>query len=445
MMASDIIMPKAGMAMEEGRIVRWLKKEGDKVEKGEPILEIMTDKVNMEVEAEVSGTLLKILAKEGDVLPVFTTIGYIGNEGEKLPEQPTTNNKTEEVKAFKEKRKKEEVEISSSERISKKVRATPAARRLARENLLDISEIKGSGPKGRIQLADVENFIKGHKDSKKASLLAERIAEEEGINISEIEGSGVRGKVMKEDVMRFIGSDKQKELNQERKTKVIPLSNMRKVIGKRMSESFYTAPTFTLNIEVDMTEVREMRKELMDAILQETGKKITYTDIIVMATAKALKKYPLINASLVKEGILLHDYVDMGLAVGLDDGLLVPVIRNVDKMSLSEIVLATKDVIQRAVNEKLLPDELEGSTFTISNLGMYGISHFNPIINQPNSAILGVNAIIDKVVAINGEPQIRPIMTLSLTIDHRVIDGAPGAKFLKYLKELLENPILLLI
>jgi pyruvate dehydrogenase E2 component (dihydrolipoamide acetyltransferase) len=445
-MATEIIMPKAGMAMEEGTIVKWFKKEGDTVEVGEPLLEILTDKVNMEVEAPASGTLLKILAQEGEVLPVITTIGYIGKPGEEVPQGQTSAQKAvttespqdlmiDDVQPVEDKEQEDPIN-------TQKVRATPASRKIAKENNIDLKDISGSGPKGRVQRIDVAEYLEGlQREGAKITPLAKKIAQGEGVELSALKGTGVGGKIVKNDVLRSLETQEQKI----EKDNIIPLTGMRKVIGERMTQSFFTAPTFTLNIEVDMTETTKLRKQLKETILQQTGKKLTFTDIIILATSKALKQFPIVNATLVEEGILLHRHVHMALAIGLDEGLLVPVIRNTDRMTLSEIVVAAKDVAEKAVSKKLSPDQLQGSTFTISNLGMFGISHFNPIINQPNSAILGVNAIIEKMRVVDGEPKVRPIMNLSLTIDHRVIDGTPGAKFLQYLKQLLENPMMMLI
>ena len=225
------------------------------------------------------------------------------------------------------------------------------------------------------------------------------------------------------------------------------MTAMRKVIAKRMVESYLTAPTFTLNYDIDMTEVIALRKKVLEPILETTGKKVTVTDIISLAVIKTLMKHKYLNSSLTPDGqtIIAHNYVNLAMAVGFDGGLLTPVVYNAEKMSLSELVVALKDVTSRALNMKLAPSELQGSTFTISNLGMYGVSSFGPIINQPNSAILGVSATIEKPVVINGEIKVRPIMSLGLTIDHRVVDGLAGAKFMKDLKELLENPITMLI
>ncbi|MBU5439108.1 dihydrolipoamide acetyltransferase [Tissierella sp. MSJ-40] len=327
-----------------------------------------------------------------------------------------------------------------------KVRATPVARRIAREKGIDLFNIKGSGPKGRIQKIDVENY---KENELKVTPLARRIAEIEGVDINTVAGSGLAGKVTKEDVMKALGKEEIKETKEEKveeeNTKVIPMSNMRKIIAQRMSESYFTAPTFTLNMEVDMEKSLELRKEVKDHILKETGKKVTITDIVLLATTKALMKHPYVNASLDGDNIILHDYVNLAVAVGLDEGLLTPVIKNAHKMTLTEMVIAAKDIQERTMKMKLSPDELQGSTFTVSSLGMFGISHFNPIINQPNSAILGVNAITEKVVPIDGEIKIKPMMTLSLTLDHRVIDGVIGAKFLQEMKYLLENPMTMLI
>ena len=230
---------------------------------------------------------------------------------------------------------------------------------------------------------------------------------------------------------------------------IIPMSAMRKVIAKRMSESYFLAPTFTLNYEIDMTELKALRAKLIEPIKEKTGLKLTYTDLISMAVIKTLQKpeHKFVNASLTPDvkNIELHDYVNLSMAVGYDEGLLTPVLKNADKMSLTEIVVGLKDLAKRALEMKLKPDEMSGSTFTISNIGMYGVDSFNPIINQPNSAILGVCATVDKPVVRDGQIVIRPMMNLCLTIDHRLVDGLAGAKFMQDLKKLLENPIMMLV
>ena len=222
---------------------------------------------------------------------------------------------------------------------------------------------------------------------------------------------------------------------------------MRRTVAKRMSESYFTAPVFVANIEVDMTEVKNLRANIMQQLIDETGYKLTITDIISLATVKSLVKHPYVNCSLSTDGtkILLHKYVNLAMAVGLENGLLTPVVKNAEKMSLRELMISLKDLTKKAVEMKLESEELEDSTFTISNLGMFGIDSFAPIINQPNSAILGVSATVDKPVVVNGEITVRPIMKLSITVDHRVVDGMEAAKFLNTLKNYLENPISILV
>ena len=466
-MAVEVIMPKAGSEMEEGEIVQWFKQEGDEVKEGEILLEIVTDKVNMEVEAEASGTLLKILHPAGSVVPVVQTIAWIGQAGEAVPgagaapaavaapvEETVVETKVEATPA-------QEVVVFDNSGL----RATPAARAYARENGIDLSQVKGTGAKGRVHKDDVVDYKLNAKA--KISPLAARIAEVEGINTDGIVGTGPKGKIMKADVLSVLNgsaseaaasasevaapasakSAKAPNENQWGVVETVPMSPMRKVISKRMSESYFSAPTFVVNVEVDMTELLALRKKVVDAIIEETGKKATVTDFISLAVIKSLMKHPYVNASLSgdEKEMYLHHYVNLSIAVGMDSGLVVPVIKGADKMSLKELVVASKEITTKALAGKLKPDEMADSTFTISNLGMYGVKSFVPIINQPNTAILGVSATVQKPVVLNGEVTVRPIMTLTLTADHRVVDGLEGAKFMKTLKEAIENPLSLLI
>ena len=462
-MAVEVIMPKAGSEMEEGEIVQWFKNEGDHVEEGEVLLEIVTDKVNMEVEAEATGTLLKILAQAGDVVPVVQTIAWIGEPGEKIP-GASESGEVAPAETIIEK-KVDYTPVKEVEKVDYSgLRATPAARAYARKKGIDLSKVKGSGPKGRIHKDDVLDYKLNSKI--KISPLAERIAKIEGINTESIVGTGPNGKIMKADIMAVLHGAQKVEAapkaevapkapkapkapneNQWGIVETVPMSPMRKVISKRMSESYFSAPTFVVNVEVDMTELLALRKKVVDAIIEETGKKATVTDFISLAVIKSLMKHPYVNASLSSDEkeMYLHHYVNLSIAVGMDSGLVVPVIKGADKMSLKELVVASKEITTKALNGKLKPDEMADSTFTISNLGMYGVKSFVPIINQPNTAILGVSATVPKPVVYNGEVTVRPIMTLTLTADHRVVDGLEGAKFMKTLKEAIENPLSLLI
>lgn len=463
-MAVEVIMPKAGSEMEEGEIVQWFKNEGDHVEEGEVLLEIVTDKVNMEVEAEASGTLLKILAQAGDVVPVVKTIAWIGEPGEAIPGASETGEVAPAETVVE--KKVDYTPVKEIEKIDYSgLRATPAARAYARKKGIDLSKVKGTGAKGRIHKEDVLDYKLNSKV--KISPLAERIASIEGINTESISGTGPNGKIMKADVLAVLNGTpkaaptKKEEVapkaaaktpkapneNQWGVVETVPMSPMRKVISKRMSESYFSAPTFVVNVEVDMTELLALRKKVVDAIIEETGKKATVTDFISLAVIKSLMKHPYVNASLSSDEkeMYLHHYVNLSIAVGMDSGLVVPVIKGADKMSLKELVVASKEITTKALAGKLKPDEMADSTFTISNLGMYGVKSFVPIINQPNTAILGVSATVPKPVVMNGEVTVRPIMTLTLTADHRVVDGLEGAKFMKTLKEAIENPLSLLI
>lgn len=371
-----------------------------------------------------------------------------------------------------------------------KIKATPAARRLARRLNVNLADVKGTGLKGRIHKEDVAGF--NYVEKILISPLAQQIAEYYNIDWKNgVKGSGYRGKILKEDIVKLI-QDKNivKELSidlfQESlkpsaqtaaapqqtasaapvaqsasasapaaqpsaapvgDTEEIPMNMMRKVIAKRMSESYFSAPTFIVTYEVDMTECLALRKKLIDPIMERIGKKLTVTDLINMALVKTLMKHRDINASLSPDGskIIQYNYVNLAVAVGMPEGLLVPVVKGADKMSLAELVAATKDLVSRTLSKKLQPDEQQGSTFTISNLGMYGVESFTSIINQPNSAILSVAATKEMPVVRDGQIVIRPIMKMGLTSDHRVINGLAAAQFMQDLKAAIENPMSLLI
>lgn len=366
---------------------------------------------------------------------------------------------------------------------NKKFRATPAARALARRLGVDLLSVTGTGYKGRIHKDDIASF--NYEEMTHISPLARHIAEVHNIDLKGVKGSGHRSKIMKDDVLQLISDPDLKarftlndfgevfvpkqdqpaakpaaEAPQKApaaavsqaapvagETEKVPMTQMRKIIAKRMSESYFSIPTFIQTWEVDMTELLTLRKKLIEPIQEKTGKKLTVTDLISLAVVKTLLKHKYINASLNPEGteMTFHNYVNLGMAVGLDEGLLVPVVKNADKMSLSEFVVALKDLTERTFSKKLLPDEQAGSTFTISNLGMYPVDEFTAIINQPNAAILSVASTREKLVPVNGEAVVRPIMKMSLTSDHRIIDGLTAAKFMTDLKRLIEDPITLFI
>ena len=460
-MAFEIIMPKLGVDMQEGEIIEWKKQEGDVVNEGDILLEIMSDKTNMELEAEDSGVLLKITRQAGETVPVTEVIGYIGAEGEVVADNAASAPAAEAAPQVEEVATVEAPVVAAQAPVvheGGKVRATPKARKVARELGIDLAQVPGTGAKGRVHADDVENF-KGAQP--KATPLARKIAADLGIDLASVSGTGFGGKITKEDVLAISAPAQVKEAAAapvvEAKpekvlpegVEVIPMSAMRKAISKGMTHSYLTAPTFTLNYDVDMTNLMALRKQVLDPIMNKTGMKVTFTDLIGLAVVRTLMKeeHRYLNASLIDDAqnIELHKFVNLGIAVGLDDGLIVPVVHGADKMSLSDFVVASKDVIKKAQAGKLKAAEMSGSTFSITNLGMFGTKSFNPIINQPNSAILGVSATIQTPVVVDGEVVVRPIMGLCLTIDHRIVDGMNGAKFMVDLKHLIENPMELLI
>ncbi|MEK4306729.1 MULTISPECIES: dihydrolipoamide acetyltransferase family protein [Oceanobacillus] len=447
-MAENVLMPKLGAQMEEGTIVSWLVQVGEAVEEGDPLVEVQTDKITMEIEAETEGTLLKTLYEADSIVPVQTPIAIIGEEGENIDdlEGSDSSSRETELKEIEKKEKKIdsviEKETSPNQAEESKVRRTPAARKLAEDTQINLSEVQGSGPLGRIQKEDVQNYINEH--SKKVTPLAKKIAEDQNINLETIQGTGDRGKIQKKDLFLPQSSQSQEgQRNEENKR--VPFKGMRKVIADRISESASISPHVTLNSEIDMTSVVRLRKQLLPVIEEEAGIRISFNDILMKATAVGLKKNPGINIQLEGNEIIYHSKINLAMAVAVEDGLVVPVIKDVDQKGLAAITRETKILGKKARDGKLLHDDFAGSTFTVSNLGMYAVDGFTPIINSPNAAILGVGRIQKKPVVLEDDISIRSMMSLSLSFDHRIIDGAPAAQFLTDLKDLLENPYKLMV
>jgi pyruvate dehydrogenase E2 component (dihydrolipoamide acetyltransferase) len=403
-MAYPVIMPKTGMAMEEGTILRWLKKEGEEVAKGEVLLEIETDKTSMEVEAEASGRLLAILRREGEVVPVTQAIAWIGQPGEAWGEvadaSPAPAAAPGPAAASPAGAVRTEAALP---RVPGEVPATPAARRQARELGLALDGVSGTGPFGAVRLRDLAAAAPGPETS------APR-----GTPAAERQASPPEG--------RFLGG-------------------MRKAIAEKMIRS-WQVPSPTLITRVDVTELEQTRRGLNAA----GGLKIGFTDLVIMAAAAALGEHPLLNSSIQGERIVLHGEINIGLAVALEDGLAVPVLRGADRLSLRRLSEATRELAALARERRLTREQSSGGTFTVSNLGMYGITAFTPLLNVPESAILGVGA-IQEVLRFDERRQVvaRQVLELSLTHDHRHIDGAPAALFLQAVRRLLENPLALLM
>jgi len=414
-MATEIKLPRLGQGMESGTIVKWLKSEGERVEKGEPLYELDTDKVTQEVEADASGVLLKIAVQEGEV-PVGRTVAVIGEEGE-----------TAEVAD--EKPSKEDGAAASAEKPAR-APARDEERERGREASVQ-AEAPSEGD-GRVRAAEPQGRIK-------ASPLARRIARERGIDLAQLRGTGPEGRIVAEDVERAEAAPAPAAgpPPPPGEVEVVPLTNVRKTIARRLTEA-WTVPVFQLTVDVDMTRMLAVREQLVERA--QEGAKPTVTDLLTKVAAVALMRNRAVNTHFSDEGVRRFPTADIGLAVAAPQGLVVPVIRRAESLSVLEIAQARADVVARARDNKLRREDLEGGTFTISNLGMFGVEQFIAVLNPPQAAILAVGATVDKPVARNGEIVVRPMLTLTLTCDHRAIDGADGATFLADLKAFLEEP-----
>jgi pyruvate dehydrogenase E2 component (dihydrolipoamide acetyltransferase) len=402
-MANEVKLPRLGQGMEAGTITKWLKSPGDKVEKGEPLFEIDTDKVTQEVESDYAGVLLKITLESGEA-PVGQTIAYIGKEGEEVAEAAAPAPAVAEPKAAStptpepDSAKPNQIRESApaSESNGGRIKASPLARRIARERGIDLSSLRGTGPDGRIVAEDVE-----------------------------------RGEAAKPAVPAAVPTGE---------IESIPLTNIRKTIARRLTAA-WQAPVFQLTVSADMTRANELvarNRELNPDV------RVTVTDLLAKVCAQALMRHGDVNVQYTEDALLKFPTANVGIAVAAPQGLVVPVIRSVERLSLAEVGAARVDIVGRARENKLTTQDLEDGTFTISNLGMYGIEQFVAVINPPQAAILAVGATLDTPVARDGAVEVRPMMTMTLTVDHRAVDGAAGAGFLRTLKQFVEDPALAL-
>lgn len=452
-MATVMNMPRLGETMEEGTIIKWFKNVGEEVKKGEPLLEVMTDKVNLEVESDVDGVLLKIYGNTDDVIPVYEPMCVIGEAGEKVDDVPKAAElKTgSKIEAKEESKAKEKTSAPKTDAVSAdKILSSPAAKRAARELGVNIDNLagKGTGPGGRVVEQDIVDFSKNTK----ITPLAGKAAADLGIDTSSIKGSGIGGKITFADVVAKAPKKavaKPEEVPAAACTQgagiggKIPYAGMRKAVGQNVLMSMQTAPHVTVNMEVDMTEAVRFRKQILENIEKTYNVRISFTDIIVKAVAKTIKDYPLINSTLDGKMIVISDHINIGIATAIDGGLIVPVIKDVQAMSLPDISKSVKAMAAKARSGKITPKDYEGGTFTISNLGSFGVESFNPIITPGQAAILGVCAIVKKPVVVGDEIKIRSMMNLSLSFDHRIIDGVPAAEFLATIKATLEAPYMI--
>jgi pyruvate dehydrogenase E2 component (dihydrolipoamide acetyltransferase) len=411
----EIIMPKMGDAMTEGKVVRWYKKQGDAVKKGEPVLEIETDKVNLDLEAEQDGTVTEVAAKEGQVIPVGGTLAIINAPGETAAPQRRVTDKKDSVKhttgeyaeaiEMKAPRIDRTQPAPTALRVVEggRTRSSPLARKIAREMGVSLDAIQGSGPSGRIVARDVQ------------------------------QQRGAAGF----SVPKRSGAPKPAATPLEEKQ--IPLSAMRRTIAKRLAESTGPIPHFYLTADYDVTNLMSLRQQMNEIV------KISVNDFIVKAAALALRDHPNVNASWGDEAIAQHGEIHIGIAVSTPEGLITPVVRNADQKSVQDIAAEVRTLADKAKNRKLLPNDYQGSTFTISNLGAWGIEEFTAIINPPNVAILAIGAATPRPVVVNGQVVVRDRMKVTMSCDHRVIDGAAGAEYLRTLRQYLEQPVRLLL
>ena len=441
-MATEVYMPKNGMDMTEGTIIRWLKNEGDRVERDEPIMEIETDKITMESESPADGVLLKKLYDDGAVVPVLTVIGYIGEEGEAVPDAQAAEAPAEEKKEAAPAAPAEAAPAAAPAAQVKGdgVAATPMAKRLAKEMGIDLASVRPTGKHGEVVAADVEN-AKGAQPN--ASMLAARIAADQGIDLTTVTGTGFGGKIMSGDLQvseaEVEGLVKEIEELIERRR----MTGMRKAIAKQMLKSHTEIPPVTQTIKVDVTDLLELRKQINAGLEKE--EKVSVNDIIIKAVGKAITKFERFRMSLDGNEYILNNQINVSVAVGLDDGLVTPVLRDVDKKSLYQVSQEAKALAGKAREGKLMPEELKGGRITISNIGMYGTHTFTPIINLPEASIVGVCGVEDELALVEGQVVVRKKMMICVTYDHRILNGTEICEFELYLKNLLENPLSIII
>ena len=443
-MPTDIIMPALELAQETGKVVHWLKRAGDTVRKGEPIVEIETDKVTVEIEAPASGVLRDVTAQEGDAVPVGRTIAIVVGTDEAgaaaaaatvMP--PGSAAATGAIP----------IPPTAVSAAGGAVKASPLARRIAEQHGVDIARVRT--PSGRVEKADVLAYVESQKAAGNgregrlvaASPKARRLAAERGLDLAAVRGTGPGGAVLAVDVPVARVAPASAAMPSAPRVGAPGVGTVWRIMAERMTTSWTTAPHFYLVREVDVSRLVSW----LDRARKQTGAHVTYTDLLIKLVAAALSRHPRVNASWRDGAIAQHTDINIGLAVAIDDGLVVPVIHRADTLGLAEIAARREDAVSRAQAGKLRPGDIQGGGFTISNLGMYGVDAFSAIVNPPQAAILAVGRIADRVVARNGQPAVLPTMMLTLSCDHRALDGARGAQFLGALADLVEEPLALLV
>jgi pyruvate dehydrogenase E2 component (dihydrolipoamide acetyltransferase) len=442
--AKDVIMPALGMAQETGTLMRWLKAAGESVAKGEPLMEVETDKATVEVEAPASGILAGVTVQPGDTVPVGQRIALILAPGEAAPSDhaavapgPRPSIPAAPVPTS----------IPAPKVVA--VSATPTAARMAAEHQLDLAQIRPRG--GRVQKEDVLSYLAAQSPAGRRTLAspkARRLAQERGLDLRAIRGSGPDGAVLAADVLAARAAPAETEVRQEEPAPTV--SRLWHVMAERVSQAWTSIPHFYLLREANAARLIAWRDEAQERFAAQQpadaaqAAKITYTDLLVKVVAAALRRHPRLNVSWQNDTLIQHPDVNIGLAVAVEDGLVVPVLHGADTLGLAQLAERRVQLVARAQAGRLAPADLSGGTFTISNLGMYGVDAFNAIVNPPQAAILAVGRIAERVVPLDGQPAVRPMLALSLSCDHRAVDGARGAQFLQTVADLIEHPMRLL-
>jgi pyruvate dehydrogenase E2 component (dihydrolipoamide acetyltransferase) len=437
-MAIEMIMPKVDMDQETGTVVEWLKTNGDRVQQGETILVIETDKIAIDVEAPGTGILNGISAHPGDVIPIGTVIAYILEEGEEAPVSASEP----EVKA-------DQRPAAEPAPAREEIQATPVARKMAEAHGLDLGALTPSGKGGKVTKEDVEAALQpadmGLRQGKTiATPAARRTARIKGIDLGQVRGSGPGGRIQAFDVEKHQALPAATAPRPDLQDGTIPLVGMRRTIAERLTASYQSIPHIQFTARVDMTNFDQARSDYNQLAREKGDEKVSVTALLVKLVAMVLADHPMINSSLLDDLIQLHQDINLGVAVALDQGLIVPVIKNANLKGIREISAEAADLVNRARTGALTSADVKGGTFTISNLGPYGVEQFSAIINPPEAGILAIGATTSEVVALeNGAIAVRPIMRFTLSADHRIVDGAVAANFIADLKATLENPILM--
>ena len=443
-MAIEMIMPKVDMDQETGTVVEWIKGNGQQVEEGETILVIETDKIAIDVEAPGTGILDGISANPGDVVPIGTVIAYILTEGEELPEIPSASDITSSAPPS-------PTPLPLPELSTKEIPATPVARKMAAAHGLDLSSVHPTGKGGKVTKADVQAFISiappvDQRDIV-ASPAARKTARLQEVNLDLVIGSGPGGRIQALDVEEFLSRQTQTGFPKESQIpegEIIPLIGMRRTIAERITLSYQSIPHIQFTERVDMTKFNKARNDYNELALKRGNEKISVTAVLVKSVAMVLVENPWLNSSLTDDTITIHKDINIGVAVALDEGLIVPVVKNANQKNINQIAFEVNDLTTKARSGTLNITDVKGGTFTISNLGPFGIEQFNAIINPPEAGILAIGSTTSEVVALpDNEIAVRPIMRFTLSADHRIVDGAIAAKFIGDFKGTLENPILM--